>query len=382
MMNNHHNTVAVAMSGGVDSSVAAALLKEQGYSVIGLTMHLWDYDGVGGNVFNESSCCSVESMDDARAVCQRLDIPHYVVDVREEFRRQVIRNFIDEYLEGRTPNPCILCNSIMKWKVLFNKAKQIGASFLATGHYAQVAFDEKLQRYILKKGSDPSKDQSYALWALTQQQLKYTIFPLGRHSKSEVRYIAAQLNLKTKQKSESQEICFIPDNDYRRFLREQVPELELRLHRGQIVDTEGRVLGTHDGYPFFTIGQRRKLGIAVGKPLYVTQIDAEQNRIVVGEKEELQASGLFADKVNWIAMGVPPSAIRAMTKIRYNDNGKMASIYPLSPHEIVVQFEEQHQAVTPGQSVVFYQQENVVGGGVIARGLTATELQHIIEKKY
>lgn len=365
-MNNINTTVAVAMSGGVDSSVAAALLKNHGFKVIGLTMHLWDYNAVGGNIFNESNCCSLDGIDDARAVCQRLGIPHYVIDVRTEFEKNVIKNFITEYLNGRTPNPCILCNSIMKWKVLFKKANQLGVSYLATGHYARVIYDNTKKRYLLKQGKDQSKDQSYALWALTQNQLKQTKFPLGRYFKKEVRQIAADLDLKTKQKSESQEICFIPDNDYRRFLKERVPDIENSLEQGEIVNTKGRVLGYHNGYPYFTIGQRKKLGITVGKPLYVTQIDVKHNRIVVGDKDDLKSNGLVANNVNWIAMESPNYPIRALTKIRYNDRGKLAVIHPISINEVKVLFKTSHHAVTPGQSVVFYQDDIVIGGGIIA----------------
>ncbi|UCE05784.1 MAG: tRNA 2-thiouridine(34) synthase MnmA [bacterium] len=359
--------VAVAMSGGVDSSVAAALLKQKGYDVIGLTMQVWDYESVGGNIFNESSCCSLESMYDARAVCHTLAIPHYVIDVRDEFERYVIANFETEYLNGRTPNPCILCNSKIKWEILLKKAIELGCDYFATGHYARVTFDEGIGRYILQRGLDRSKDQAYALWGLSQQQLKRTIFPLGDLSKAEVRKIANNLNLKTKDKQESQEICFVVDNDYSRFLRERNPELLSEIGYGEILDKQGNVLGHHKGYPFYTIGQRKGLGVAVGTPMYVTEIDAEANKIIMGEKEDLKEQSLLANHVNWIAIEKLTSLLEVEAQIRYNDPGRKATVYPADNGYVKVMFAEFHQAVTPGQSVVFFKNDIVVGGGVIER---------------
>lgn len=372
--------VAVAMSGGVDSSVAAALLHKQHYNVVGLTMHLWDYDGVGGNISNDASCCSLDSIHDARAVCDNIGIPHYVVDVREEFKTNIIDNFISEYLQGRTPNPCILCNSLMKWTVLYKRAAQLGMDYLATGHYAIVEYNEQKQRYILKKGIDPTKDQSYALWALTQDQLKITKFPLGELSKLQVREIATEFGLKTRQKQESQDICFIPDNDYNRFLNEQDPELSEKVEGGKIVDTSGRMLGNHKGYPFYTIGQRRGLGIAVGRPIYVVDIDAGNNRIVVGDKTDLHSHGLIAKQANWISLQPAKEGIEAEVKIRYNDPGKMATVFADNRTELKVLFHEPVEAVTPGQSVVFYQNDIVVGGGIIANNLKNKESESNQEK--
>jgi len=357
------------MSGGVDSSVAAALLTQQEFQVIGLTMHIWDYESVGGNVFNESGCCSLESMDDARSVCHTLGIPHYVIDVRDDFERQVIANFESEYLQGRTPNPCILCNSKIKWEVLFKKALELGCDFFSTGHYARVDFEEEGGRYLLRRGIDRSKDQAYALWELSQEQLKRTIFPLGNLSKIEVRKIASDLNLKTKDKQESQEICFVPDNDYSRFLRERNPVALSEIHEGEIFDQEGNVLGCHRGYPFYTIGQRKGLGIALGKPMYVTEIDARSNKIVVGEKDDLKKSGLWANHANWIAIEKLDSPLEVEAQIRYNDPGRKATVYPFENGSLKVIFDTFHQAVTPGQSVVFFQDDVVVGGGVIERSL-------------
>jgi tRNA-specific 2-thiouridylase len=360
--------VAVAMSGGVDSSVTAALLLERGYRVVGLTMKLWDYERVGGNVRGESTCCSLEDIEDARAVADQLGFPHYVVDVRAEFESHVVRNFEQEYLRGRTPNPCILCNAQIKWRALLRKALALGASYFATGHYARVIYDADRQRYLLLRARDASKDQSYALWALRQEQLRYTILPLGELNKARVRQVAARLGLPTATKSESQEICFIPDNDYRRYLRERFGSQVARP--GEIVDIAGRVLGRHSGYVNFTVGQRRGLGIAMGKPAYVVDIRPEENRIVVGEREALLASGLIAESTNWIAIPALEEPMRVWVKTRYRDRGAWAKIRPREDGDsVVVEFEEPQAAITPGQSVVFYDGEVVVGGGIIATRL-------------
>jgi len=361
----NRTTIGLAMSGGVDSSVAAALLKQRRYEVIGLTMHLWEFDKVGGNVFNESSCCSLDAMDDARSVCQKLGIPHYVIDVRQEFEQHVIDNFESEYLNGRTPNPCILCNSKIKWEVLLKKAIELGCKYFSTGHYARVTYDDEKGRYILHRGIDRSKDQAYALWGLSQEQLKSTIFPLGSLSKTEVRKIAASLNLKTKNKQESQEICFIPDNNYPRFLCERFPKLFSKINSGEILDKDDNILGYHRGYPFYTIGQRKGLGIAMGKPMYVIKIDAKKNQIVIGDKEDLQNQGLIANQVNWIAIEKLISPLKVEAQVRYNDPGRQANIYPAENGYVKVIFDTFHQAVTPGQSVVFFKDDVVIGGGVI-----------------
>ena len=363
---NKNKKVAGAMSGGVDSSVAAALLKKDGYDVVGLTMHLWDYDSVGGNIFSESSCCSVETANDARTVCLNLDIPHYVIDVRDAFEKAVVSNFSREYLNGRTPNPCILCNSEMKWKALLDKAKELGYEYFSTGHYARVELDKKSGRYLLLRGIDLTKDQAYALWRLTQSQLKRTLFPLGNFSKVEIRKLAAELNLKTKDKQESQEICFVPDEDYSRFLDERHPGLKEKLAAGEILDQQNNVLGTHKGFPFYTIGQRKGLGIAVGKPMYVTKIEAKSNRVFVGDKEDLINKGLIAGETNWVAIENLEKPKKVNVKIRYNDTGKPATIFPHAEGVKVV-FDTYHQAVTPGQSAVFFNGDVVVGGGVIER---------------
>ena len=358
--------VAVAMSGGVDSSVTAAILLERGYSVVGLTMKLWEYDTVGGNLYSESSCCSLEGIHDAARVADQLGIPHYVVDVHEAFEKQVIRNFIEEYRRGRTPNPCVLCNVLTKWDLLRLKGKALGAKYFATGHYARVRFNPATRRYELLRALDKGKDQSYALWALRQEQLADTLLPLGDLTKDATRKLAERLGLRTASKPDSQEICFVPDNDYRRFLRERgEPE-----RVGEIVDTEGNVLGHHRGYTGFTIGQRRGLGIAVGRPVYVVDIDPVRNRVVVGDREELLSRGLVASGVNWVALPGLEEPVRAWVKIRYRDRGSWATLHPgEEPGTVRVEFDEPQPAVTPGQSAVFYDGDRVLGGGFILKRL-------------
>ena len=364
-LNKDNKTVAVAMSGGVDSSVAAALLIEKGYNVIGLTMHIWDYDSVCWNECHDGSCCSVETINDARTVCHSLNVPHYVLDVRDEFQKYVINDFETEYLNGRTPNPCVICNTKIKWDVLLGKARELECDYFSTGHYARVVFNEKTKRFNLLKGIDSSKDQAYALWGLTQEHLSRTIFPLGNLNKQEVREIAAKLNLKTKNKQESQEICFIPDNNYSRFLTEKHPEKIAEYKNGEILDQEGKVLGHHRGYPFYTIGQRKGLGIALGKPAYVTKIDAEKNRIFVGDAKDLESKGLVAGNTNWISIGKLTEPLDVIAKIRYNDRGRKATICPHEDGKVKVVFETHHQAITPGQSAVFFKEDSVVGGSII-----------------
>jgi len=365
MEQNNKETVLVAMSGGVDSSVAAALLHERGYQVIGVTMNLWDYDRVGGNINKDSGCCSIDTMDDARAVCHKLGVPHYMVNFREEFEAAVTNNFISEYMDGRTPNPCVRCNTYIKWGVLLQKAEELGASKLATGHYARTTFDEKSGRYFLKQGKDGHKDQSYALWGIRQQGLERTFFPVGEFTKPEIRQIARNLGLRTAEKKESQEICFIPDNDYSRYLQMKRPELETQLQDGEILDQQDNLLGVHRGYPFYTIGQRKGVGIATGQPVYVTEIDAGNNRIKVGSNHDLLHSGLIAENVNWVSIESLKEGIGIEAKVRYNAPGAPAWIQPTSKGNVEVKFKKPQRAVTPGQSVVFYQDDLVVGGGII-----------------
>lgn len=360
-------TVIVAMSGGVDSSVAAALLHERGFEVIGVTMNLWDYDRVGGNVNKDSGCCSIDTMDDARAVCATLGVPHYVVNFREQFEAAVTENFISEYLDGRTPNPCVRCNTYIKWGVLIQKAEELGATKIATGHYARVDYDQTRDRFLLKRGKDDHKDQTYALWGIKQHGLAYTLLPVGEYTKEEIRQIARNLGLKTAEKRESQEICFIPDNDYTRFLRGKRPELN--QISGTIVDQQGRVLGQHKGYPFYTIGQRKGLGLAMPQPVYVTDIDPATNTVKVGFSEDLDCRGLLAEDANWIAFDALDAELQVEAKIRYNDPGTAASIRMTANDLVEVVFTTPQRAVTPGQSVVFYQDDVVIGGAVIREAL-------------
>jgi tRNA-specific 2-thiouridylase len=373
----NRESVVVAMSGGVDSSVAAALLHERGYRVIGVTMNLWDYERVGGNMNRDSGCCSIDTMDDARAVCHKLGVPHYVVNFREQFEAAVTDNFISEYMEGRTPNPCVRCNTYIKWGVLIQKAEELGAEKIATGHYARVAYDDDSGRYLLKCGKDAKKDQSYALWGIRQLGLARTLFPAGEFTKDEIRQIARRLGLRTAEKPESQEICFIPDNDYTRYLRMKRPEIETQLRAGEIVDQSGQQVGTHAGFPFYTIGQRKGLGISAPQPVYVTEIDAGSNRIVVGSNDDLLHAGLIADNVNWIALEKLEGEMPVEAKIRYNSPAVPAVIRPIENGAIELRFIEPQRAVTPGQSVVFYQGDVVVGGGVIRsdiKKLTVVEM--------
>ncbi|NOY77607.1 MAG: tRNA 2-thiouridine(34) synthase MnmA [Calditrichaeota bacterium] len=362
--------VFVGMSGGVDSSVAAALLVEQGYQVIGVTMKLWRRSA--RELFlpeNERGCCSVNAVHDARSVCDHLGIRHLIFDFHADFDHWVINNFASEYLQGRTPNPCIICNAKIKWESFLAKAREMGGDRIATGHFARVDFDPKTNRYRLLKSPNSRKDQSYALWGLSQDSLAHTIFPVGELTKSEVRALAEKFGLKTAQKQESQEICFIPDNNYGRFLKDRFPDVTKRLARGTIRDVQGNILGQHSGYPFYTIGQRKGLGIAVGEPVYVSEIRPETNEIIVGRKDELYRSGLVAEKLNWISIERLESKRRAFIKIRYKDPGSFGWIEPAEDGTVRVVFDVPQRAVTPGQSVVFYDNDVVLGGGIIRESI-------------
>ncbi len=374
--------VVVAMSGGVDSSVAAAMLKEAGCEVIGVTMHLWDYDRVGGNAQFEHGCCTVEDRNDARVVAGRLGIPYYVVDFREEFERGVISNFVSEYMQGRTPNPCVACNSKVKFGVLLDRASELGADYVATGHYARVALDETADdadqagRLVLKRGIDGNKDQSYALWEMTQDELTRTAFPVGMLTKAQTREIAERLAPRVAEKKDSYEICFIQDRGHERFLKEWTANhpvntdegllsIEDPIRPGPIVDTNGHILGEHRGHPLYTIGQRKGLGLAAGRPVYVVDILTDTNTIVVGDDEDLLSDRLIADGVNWHSADAPKGEVRGQAKIRYRQEATPAVITPCEPGVARVDFEYPQRAVTPGQSVVFYDGETVLGGGII-----------------
>jgi tRNA-uridine 2-sulfurtransferase len=357
--------VLVAMSGGVDSSVSAVMLKEQGYDVIGITMKTWDYHRSGGNDGKETGCCTVESMNDARHIAVRHGFKHFIVDIRDEFGDWVIDRFIDDYTSGRTPNPCVLCNTHIKWAALLRRADDLGCDYIATGHYANVR--EEKGRYIISKGKDHHKDQSYALWGVRQEHLARTIFPLGNYRKTEIRKFAEEFGLlNVANKPDSYEICFIPDNNYHRFLMDKVDGLEEEVKGGKFVDMQGNIVGEHKGYPFYTIGQRRGLKLAMGRPVYVTHIDAQKNTITVGDKEDLISTTCRAKELNMVKYDrVPGGEMEITGKIRYNDDGAIGTLRQIGDNEIEVNFPAGREAITPGQAVVCYEGSDVVAGGWI-----------------
>ncbi len=358
--------VVVAMSGGVDSSVTAALLAEQGYNVIGITMQVWPIKHEFGG------CCSLSAVEDARKVANILNIPHYVLNFREEFKEKVIDNFISEYKEGRTPNPCIRCNQFIKFNLLLRKAKELGADYIATGHYARIKSqipNHKLQtnyklqitNYKLLKGIDPRKDQSYVLYVMNQESLSRTLMPIGELTKEEVRRLAKRFNLGVAEKEESQEICFIEEGDYAEFLKKVIPEA---VKPGSILDIDGNIIGMHGGILFYTIGQRRGIG-AHGRKTYVVAIDRARNALIVGGKEDVFCDELVAKDVNWILGEAVKKGKRVKAKIRYTDPEADATLYPLEKGQVRVKFKEPQKAITPGQSVVFYEGNVILGGGII-----------------
>ncbi len=348
------------MSGGVDSSATAALLIEQGYDVIGITLKLWPQDCVNRA---EDKCCGPQAVTDARGVCHQLGIPYYLVDESADFQKHVIQYFADEYKAGRTPNPCVMCNQNLKFGRLIDRADQLGADFIATGHFARVERGGA-GRMLLKRGCDLRKDQSYFLFSLRQDQLARTIFPLGEKTKSDTREVARQCQLKTADKEESMEICFVPDNNYGGFL--QSANL-VQKHRGDIVDVHGHILGQHDGIEFYTIGQRKGLGITTSKPVYVVELDAENNRVMVGDESALDRDEFVADRCNWHPFEKLKTPIEVTAKIRYNHPGAPATVTPLDHNRVQVKLHSPARAITPGQATVFYQDDLVVGGGWIMR---------------
>lgn len=364
-MKRNPNRVIVGMSGGVDSSVVAALLVEQGYEVIGITIKTYRYEDVGGNVGNDSSCCSLDGINDARRVCMKLGIPHYVVDFSEAFREHVIDYFIDDYMEGNTPNPCVKCNRTIKWREMLKKADALGAEYIATGHYAHIRRDEETGRYYLSRGQDTKKDQSYALWAVEQELLARTLFPLAGYVKEESRQEALRHGLSIASKGESYEICFIPDNNYGRFLRDNAEEATT-LEGGDIV-LDGKVIGKHQGFPFYTVGQRKGLGVSHHEPLFVLNVLPDSNTVEVGTADKLLHRGLVAHTVNMMKYSSLPEPVELTVKIRYKDEGAPAVCSTLPDGTLRIEFAEPRRAITPGQSVVLYEGDDVVGGGIIEK---------------
>jgi tRNA-uridine 2-sulfurtransferase len=377
--------VVCGMSGGVDSSATAALLLEQGYEVIGITLKLWPQDCVNRA---EDKCCGPQAVTDARAVCHKLDIPYYLIDEAAEFQKYVIQYFADEYKAGRTPNPCVMCNQNLKFGRLIDRARQLGADYIATGHFARVervspgsadvssassqgnggrrdaSAPRFVGRYLLKRGRDLKKDQSYFLFSLRQDQLARALFPLGEKTKSDTRAVARHCRLKTADKEESMEICFVPDNNYGGFL--QSANL-VQKHRGEITDVHGHVLGYHDGIEFYTIGQRKGLGITTPKPVYVVELDTENNRVIVGDESALDRDEFTAGNCNWIPFDQLTEPVEVMTKIRYNHPGTPATVTPTGNGSVKVKLHSAQRAITPGQAAVFYQDDLVLGGGWIAK---------------
>jgi len=352
--------VMVGMSGGVDSSVAAAILKKEGYEVIGVTLQIWPDDLPGPQP--EGGCCSLSAVEDARMVAFQLDIPYYVLNFQDIFEKNVINYFVDEYTKGRTPNPCIACNRYVKFDAMLKKALSMGIDYIATGHYARIEHDQSTGRYLLKRSVTDKKDQTYALYNMKQYQLERTLFPIGNYNKETVRKIAEQLGFVVADKPDSQEICFVTDNNYAGFISSKLKE---PMQPGYFVDTEGNILGEHKGIYNYTIGQRKGLGISLGKPMYVVKIDAENNTVVLGESGKEYSHGLIATDLNWIAFGRLESPRKAMAKIRYSAKESEAVISPLENDKVKVEFTYPQRAVTPGQAVVFYEGDIVLGGGMI-----------------
>lgn len=346
------------MSGGVDSSVAAYLLKEQGYDVIGITMQIWQEDKEYEE--REGGCCSLSAVDDARRVANKIGIPFYVLNFRDSFKRNVIDYFIDEYMEGKTPNPCVACNKYLKFDELLKKAQGIGADYIATGHYAKI--EEHNGRYLLVKSDDDKKDQTYALYNMTQEQLAHTLMPCGSYTKDRIREIAKEIGLDVHNKKDSEEICFIPDNNHGRYISEAMPR---KVKEGNFIDKEGNILGKHKGIVYYTIGQRKGLGLAMGRPVFVTDINPLTNEVIIGPEKDIFKTDLVCKDVNFIAFDALDKPMELKAKIRYSAKPAEATISPLENGKVKVSFKEKQRAITKGQSVVFYLDDLIVGGGVI-----------------
>ncbi|GAB3270585.1 tRNA 2-thiouridine(34) synthase MnmA [Larkinella harenae] len=375
-----HGRILVAMSGGIDSSLAAVLLHEEGYEVIGMTMKTWDYASSGGTK-KETGCCSLDSINDARNIAVNLGFPHYILDIRSEFGDAVIDHFTGEYLEGRTPNPCVLCNTHIKWDALLRRADRLDCEFIATGHYAHIR--EESNRFVISKGVDTLKDQSYVLWGVSQESLSRTKLPLGHLRKSEIYAMATERGFtELVTKSESYEICFVPDNDYRGFLKRRVPGLEQTVAGGNFILEDPatgtrKVVGKHEGYPFYTIGQRKGLGIALGYPIFVTDIRKDTNEVVLGLDKDLYRDGMIVSRLNLQKYASLEKPLETVTKVRYKDPGTPALITQESEDRIQVLFEQGVSAIAPGQAAVFYEGEDVIGGGWIMKSFRQSDGEQI-----
>ena len=362
--------VMVAMSGGIDSTIVALMLHNEGYEVVGITMKTWDYAASGGSK-KETGCCNLDSFNDARQAAVEHGFAHYILDIREEFGDFVIENFVDEYIAGRTPNPCVLCNTHIKWRALLKRADALDCDFIATGHYAKIHKHEN-GRYVVSKAVDETKDQSYVLWGLQQDLLSRTLLPLGPYRKSRIREMATEFGYpELAKKSESYEICFVPDNDYRGFLKRRVEGLEEKVAGGNFIDKHGIILGQHKGYPFYTIGQRKGLDITFGKPVFVTKIEPDTNTVVLGDETDLEQNEMLVSKLNMIKYDTITPGMEVVTKIRYKDKGSISNIYldASTPPGVKIRFYETVKGIAPGQSAVFYEGDDVIGGGIIQSGV-------------